>query len=96
MPAAAAAPHMRAPSSALSLLEPRSRWVRAVRCARALHRWLAPDDSRPASYSLSSVIAVRCVTAGKSKQAPAAPTLVPERFKLVMHVFNDSARERIP
>ena len=37
-------------------------------------------------------MAVRCVRAGKSTQAPAAPTLANPRFKLVMHVLSDSAR----
>ncbi len=38
------------------------------------------------------VMAVRCVRAGKRTKAPAAPTLVPVRHKLVMHVLSDSAR----
>ncbi len=64
----------------------------AVRCVSALQRWDTPEDSRYVSLRSREVMAVRCVRAGKSKQAPAAPTLVPRRSKLVMHVLSDNER----
>ena len=66
-----------------------------VRWARALQRCDAPDDSKLVLLRLRSVMAVRCVREVKSNDVTAGSIALLLRFKLVMHVFNDSARESI-
>ena len=67
-----------------------------MRCARALQRCDVPDDSKLVLPRLRQVIAVRCVRELKSNDDTAGSIALLLRFKLVMHLFNDRARESIP